>query len=90
KLAAVWQSLLKLEQVGRYDNFFELGGHSLLVVSLIEQLRQQGLSIDVSAVFAAPTLASMSTRLSQNSDHDTDELAVPPNLIHADSQIITP
>ncbi|MDE9558224.1 hypothetical protein KKJ06_23375, partial [Xenorhabdus bovienii] len=66
KLAAVWQSLLKLEQVGRYDNFFELGGHSLLVVSLIEQLRQQGLSIDVSAVFAAPTLASMSTRLSQN------------------------
>ncbi|WP_237386951.1 non-ribosomal peptide synthetase [Xenorhabdus sp. Sc-CR9] len=90
KLAAVWQSLLKLEQVGRYDNFFELGGHSLLVVSLIEQLRQQGLSIDVSAVFATPTLASMSTRLSQNSDHDTDELAVPPNLIHADSQIITP
>ncbi|CAM3390103.1 Peptide synthetase XpsB [Xenorhabdus nematophila ATCC 19061] len=90
KLAAVWQSLLKLEQVGRYDNFFELGGHSLLVVSLIEQLRQQELFIDVSAVFAAPTLAAMSTHLSQNSDHDTDELAVPPNLIHADSQIITP
>ncbi|SFU42731.1 non-ribosomal peptide synthetase [Xenorhabdus koppenhoeferi] len=91
-LAAVWQFLLELEQVGRHDNFFELGGHSLLVVSLIEQLRQQGLSIDVSAVFAAPTLAAMSTRLSQNSDHDTDELAlaVPPNLIHADSQIITP
>ncbi|MDC9596581.1 non-ribosomal peptide synthetase [Xenorhabdus anantnagensis] len=90
KLAAVWQSILELEQVGRHDNFFELGGHSLLVVSLIEQLRQQGLSIDVSAVFSAPTLATMSTRLNQNSDQDADALTIPPNLIREDSQIITP
>ncbi|MDX7998150.1 amino acid adenylation domain-containing protein, partial [Xenorhabdus sp. Reich] len=90
KLAAVWQSLLGLAQVGRYDNFFELGGHSLLVVSLIEQLRQQGLSIDVSAVFSAPTLAAMSARLSKNSEQDTDALAAPPNLIQPDSQAITP
>ncbi|OTA15176.1 Amino acid adenylation [Xenorhabdus vietnamensis] len=90
KLAAVWQSILELEQVGRHDNFFELGGHSLLVVSLIEQLRQQGLSIDVSAVFSAPTLAAMSARLNQDSDQDADPLAIPPNLIHEDSQNITP
>ncbi|MBD2782919.1 phosphopantetheine-binding protein, partial [Xenorhabdus szentirmaii] len=31
-LAALWQSLLGLEQVGRHDNFFALGGHSLLTV----------------------------------------------------------
>ncbi|KMJ44713.1 peptide synthetase [Xenorhabdus khoisanae] len=90
KLAAVWQSLLGLEQVGRHDNFFELGGHSLLVVSLIEQLRQQGLSIDVSAVFSAPTLSAMSARLNQNSDQDADRQAIPPNLIREDSQNITP
>ncbi|MBD2798192.1 non-ribosomal peptide synthetase, partial [Xenorhabdus sp. 18] len=90
KLAAVWQSLLNLEQVGRHDHFFELGGHSLLVVSLIEQLRQQGLSLDVSAVFSAPTLAAMSARLSQRRDQETDALAIPPNLIREDSQIITP
>ncbi|WP_340615913.1 amino acid adenylation domain-containing protein [Xenorhabdus entomophaga] len=90
KLAAVWQSLLGLEQVGRHDNFFELGGHSLLVVSLIEQLRQQRLSIDVSAVFSAPTLSAMSARLNQNSDQDADRQAIPPNLIRDDSQNITP
>ncbi|MBI6548643.1 non-ribosomal peptide synthetase [Xenorhabdus lircayensis] len=89
-LAAVWQSLLDLEQVGRHDNFFELGGHSLLVVSLIEQLRQQGLSIDVSAVFSAPTLAAMGARLNQNSDQDTEAMTIPPNMIREDSQIITP
>ncbi|MBD2819268.1 amino acid adenylation domain-containing protein [Xenorhabdus sp. 42] len=90
KLATVWQSLLGLEHVGRHDHFFELGGHSLLVVSLIEQLRQQGLSLDVSAAFSAPTLSAMSARLSENSGQDTGAQAVPPNLIRPDSQAITP
>ncbi|BET97550.1 non-ribosomal peptide synthetase [Xenorhabdus taiwanensis] len=88
KLAAVWQSILELEQVGRHDNFFELGGHSLLVVSLIEQLRQQGLSLEVSAVFSAPTLAAMSARLYQQQDAEIP--AIPPNLIREDSPHITP
>ncbi|MDX7998149.1 amino acid adenylation domain-containing protein [Xenorhabdus sp. Reich] len=89
-LASVWQSLLSLEQIGRQDNFFELGGHSLLVVNLIEELRQHGLSLDVSSVFSAPTLASMSARLHHNADQDSNALTIPPNLIHEDSQAITP
>ncbi|WP_338885026.1 amino acid adenylation domain-containing protein [Xenorhabdus sp. TH1] len=89
-LATVWQSLLGLEQVGRHDNFFELGGHSLLVVNLIEELRQHDLFLDVSTVFSALTLAAMSARLNQNSARSRTELAVPPNLIREDSQIITP
>ncbi|MBE8597849.1 non-ribosomal peptide synthetase [Xenorhabdus sp. BG5] len=89
-LATVWQSLLSLEQVGRHDNFFELGGHSLLVVNLIEELRQHDLFLDVSTVFSAPTLAAMSARLNQNSARSSTELAVPPNPIREDSQIITP
>ncbi|MEQ1975256.1 amino acid adenylation domain-containing protein [Xenorhabdus sp. SGI240] len=89
-LAAVWQSLLGLEQVGRHDNFFELGGHSLLVVNLIEELRQHDLFLDVSTVFSAPTLAAMSTRLNQNTAQGITELTIPPNLIHEDSQTLTP
>ncbi|MCC8365342.1 amino acid adenylation domain-containing protein [Xenorhabdus sp. PB61.4] len=90
QLASIWQELLGLEQVGRHDNFFELGGHSLLVVSLIEKLRQHSLAIDVSAVFASPTLAAMATNLTQQTESDTNNTPVPPNLIPDNCQAITP
>ncbi|WP_143707518.1 non-ribosomal peptide synthetase, partial [Xenorhabdus ehlersii] len=89
-LAVVWQSLLNVEQVGRQDNFFELGGHSLLVVNLIEQLRLHDLSLDVNAVFSAPTLAAMSALIRHNNTQTTTLQDVPPNLIREDSSVITP
>jgi len=57
-LAQIWADVLKLDRVGRHDHFFELGGHSLLAVSVIERMRQGGLSADVGALFVAPTLAA--------------------------------
>ncbi|WP_145956931.1 non-ribosomal peptide synthetase, partial [Xenorhabdus miraniensis] len=88
-LAQIWQNLLGLERVGRYDNFFELGGHSLLVVSLIEQLRQRNLTLDVRAVFTSPTLEAMATRMTTEATGKT-ALNVPPNLISSDCDAITP
>ncbi|QDQ29197.1 amino acid adenylation domain-containing protein [Chitinimonas arctica] len=85
-LAAIWAELLKVEQVGRHDNFFELGGHSLLAVSLIERLRQAGLHADVRALFSSPTLAELAGQLRS----DSQEVVVPPNLIPAGAERITP
>jgi amino acid adenylation domain-containing protein len=62
-LAALWCELLGLGQVGRHDHFFELGGHSLTVVTLIERLRQQGLSVQVLDVFTRPVLADLAVML---------------------------
>jgi amino acid adenylation domain-containing protein len=55
-LAELWRELLRLERVGRHDDFFQLGGHSLLAVTMIDRMRQAGLSVDVRALFIAPTL----------------------------------
>jgi amino acid adenylation domain-containing protein len=86
-LATIWSDLLGVERVGRNDDFFELGGHSLLAVSLVEQMRQAGLSCDVRAVFTTPTVAGLATAVAAGGG---TEVQVPPNLIPADTDTITP
>ncbi|WP_395607828.1 non-ribosomal peptide synthase/polyketide synthase [Pseudomonas sp. B22129] len=46
QVAAIWQSVLNLEQVGLTDDFFALGGHSLLATQIISRVRQ-ALNLDV-------------------------------------------
>ena len=83
-LAEVWAEVLGLERVGRHDHFFELGGHSLLAVTMIERLRRRGLQLEVRALFLTPTLAELAATVSGAAAD------VPPNLIPADCERITP
>jgi amino acid adenylation domain-containing protein len=87
-LAHLWQELLNLPQVGRNDQFFELGGHSLLVPSMTERLRRSGLALEVRAVFDAPVLADLATRVvASTTAHDAE---VAPNAIPSGCDAITP
>ncbi|QSX79616.1 amino acid adenylation domain-containing protein [Lysobacter solisilvae] len=88
-LAQIWQQVLGLERVGRHDHFFELGGHSLLMISLIEHLRQRGLSADVRTVFQAPTLSALAAQLVCG-PKAARRHEVPPNLLAPDTGAITP
>ncbi|MCC8379602.1 non-ribosomal peptide synthetase, partial [Xenorhabdus sp. PB30.3] len=87
-LAEIWQDLLKLERVGRHDHFFELGGHSLIAVSMIEQLRNQGYSLEIPTFFATPLLAEMAQAIQAR--QDTLDMLIPPNLIPDGCTTITP
>ena len=64
--------------IGRHDHFFELGGHSLLAVSLIERMRQAGLSADVRVLFNQPSLAALAAAVGSGR-----EIVVPANRIAA-------
>jgi acyl transferase domain-containing protein len=63
-IAAIWQKLLGIGQVGRHDNFFELGGHSLLATQLLSRLRQAfEVDLPLPAIFDAPTPAELARRV---------------------------
>jgi amino acid adenylation domain-containing protein len=63
-IAAMWQDLLGIEEVGIHDNFFDLGGHSLLIVRLHRRLSDE-LDADLSLtdLFRYPTVASLAQHL---------------------------
>ncbi|MEN4140718.1 amino acid adenylation domain-containing protein [Serratia marcescens] len=76
-LARVWCELLEIGQIGRHDNFFELGGHSLLAVRLSSQLRQQGITLPVQAIFNHPILTELAERIDRRTAEAPLRKAVP-------------
>lgn len=58
-IAQIWETVLRLPQVGIYDNFFELGGDSILCIQVIAKASQAGLRFTPKQLFEHPTIASL-------------------------------
>ncbi|MBV4490402.1 non-ribosomal peptide synthetase [Pseudomonas oryzicola] len=62
-LAAIWQDVLDVQQVGVDDNFFELGGDSLRVLKMLSRVRaceELPIELKLRDVIARPTIAELS------------------------------
>lgn len=59
-LAAIWETLLKVQPIGRNADFFALGGHSLLLVQLAAHIRQTfHITVSLRVLFQHSTLSQM-------------------------------
>ncbi|URD53862.1 type I polyketide synthase [Chroococcidiopsis sp. CCNUC1] len=65
-IAAIWQEVLGVEQVGVRDNFFELGGDSLSIVQVRSKLQNvfPG-SLSTAELFDYPTVSALAAHLSR-------------------------
>ncbi|AXA68871.1 non-ribosomal peptide synthetase, partial [Pseudomonas oryzihabitans] len=58
-LAAIWQRVLGVEQVGLDDNFFESGGDSIVSIQVVSQACEAGWQLTPRQVFQHQTLAAL-------------------------------
>jgi len=63
-LAAIWQSVLGLEQAGVHDNFFDLGGDSIKSLAIVNQLREAGWQLELAQLLSTPMLQAQALHLS--------------------------
>jgi len=77
-LAELFAEMLGLPEVGLRDNFFELGGHSLMAIRLLNRVRATlGTELPLSALFQAPTVADLVTRLGMDDRDTTLDVIIP-------------
>lgn len=61
KMAAIWEEVLGVDNIGVNSNFIDLGGHSLIVISIISQIHQVfDVELQLNDVFDNPTVREMS------------------------------
>ena len=65
QLAAIWQQVLGVEQVGRQDNFFALGGDSIISIQVVSRARRAGLRLQPRDLFQQPTLQALAAVVSE-------------------------
>jgi len=74
RLAAIWQHVLRVDEVGVTADFFTLGGHSLLATQLLSQVQLEfGWGISLYTLFTRPTIE----QLAQALDEAGESTAVP-------------
>lgn len=63
-VAAIWEQVLGVRDIGVHDNFFDLGGHSLLLPKILTDLRTiAGRDLSMVDLFRYPTVQTLASAM---------------------------
>lgn len=82
RLAAIWQRILKIDQVDLQDDFFQLGGNSLALSLMLAEAELKLDPEDLAELLATPTvetLARIASRPSQQPSENSWVVTLQPN-----------
>lgn len=75
-LAAIWQEVLRIDQVGSHDRFGDLGGKSIHLVRvhslLLDRLKVE---MDITTLFQHPTVASLAAHMAARTSESATDAA---------------
>ncbi|MEN9521589.1 MAG: hypothetical protein RLZZ381_4177, partial [Cyanobacteriota bacterium] len=78
QLAAIWQNVLGIQNIGIHDNFFDLGGQSLLAVRLFAEIHQSfNQKLTLSTILQASTIEQLAKVIGQKQHLPDSSYLVP-------------
>jgi len=79
-IAQIWQTVLKVDEVGTHDNFFDLGGHSLSLIRVhVAIQRHLDRKIPMVEMFRFPTVGALAGFLAGDADAQEDRSSAGPS-----------
>ncbi len=79
-IVEIWQSVLKMDEVGTRDNFFDLGGHSLSLIRVHGAIQKHlGSKIPMVEMFRFPTVEALAAFLAGDAETQEDKPAAGPS-----------
>ncbi|MDZ5604326.1 amino acid adenylation domain-containing protein [Pseudomonas sp. RP23018S] len=67
RIAAIWEGVLKRQDIGLDDNFFELGGDSIISIQVVSRARQAGIQFTPRELFLHQSIRELAA-VAQDSD----------------------
>ncbi|MGD2087201.1 MAG: amino acid adenylation domain-containing protein [Candidatus Aminicenantes bacterium] len=75
KMAEIWGTILKRNNIGITENFFMMGGDSIKSIQIASSLRRAGYEVDMKDIFQYPTISELVPHL-RKKGHFTDQSLV--------------
>ncbi|WP_276324146.1 non-ribosomal peptide synthetase [Paraburkholderia flava] len=82
QLLAVWNDVLKRDDLGVTDDFFAVGGHSLLALKVLAKAAQTGLpGVTLEALFQHPSVRTLAAHLATQAHADATQATPAANVV---------